>query len=126
MTSAVDLFEASVFRDADFITLGELDDSPGVAVFLGKFLDQSALQCLYFDAASRAKAQLTRGMWLLSGFCCRSLQSLSIQRRYPIGKLDDGLEVFLGMLDGKQLFLLKRLYFDAASKARLVLSVSLV
>jgi hypothetical protein len=35
MTSAVDLFKASVFRDADFITLEKVDYSAGLAVFLG-------------------------------------------------------------------------------------------
>jgi hypothetical protein len=35
MTSAFDLFKASVYRDADFIPLGKLDNSPGLAVFLG-------------------------------------------------------------------------------------------
>jgi hypothetical protein len=30
------VFKASVFRDAVFITLEKLDDSPGLAVFLGE------------------------------------------------------------------------------------------
>jgi hypothetical protein len=37
---AVDLFKASVFRDADFFTLRKLDDSPGLAVFLDMLDDK--------------------------------------------------------------------------------------
>jgi hypothetical protein len=40
---AVNLFKASVFRDADFITLRVLDDSPGVAVFFGILDDKQRL-----------------------------------------------------------------------------------
>jgi hypothetical protein len=39
-TSAVDLFNASVFRDADFITLRMLDDSPELKVFFGMLDDK--------------------------------------------------------------------------------------
>jgi hypothetical protein len=39
MTSAIDLFKVSVFSDADLITLGKLDDFPGLAVFLGMLDD---------------------------------------------------------------------------------------
>jgi hypothetical protein len=42
-TSAVDLFKASVFRDADFITLRMFDDSPGLEVFLGMLDDKQLL-----------------------------------------------------------------------------------
>jgi hypothetical protein len=44
MTSAVDLFKASVFRDDDFITLRKVDnDSPGLAVFLNILDDKQLL-----------------------------------------------------------------------------------
>jgi hypothetical protein len=39
----VDLFKASVIRGAVLIILGELDDSAGLAVFLGNFLDDVQL-----------------------------------------------------------------------------------
>jgi hypothetical protein len=44
----LDLFKASVFRDADFITLRVLDESPGLAVFFGILDDKQLLllQCL--------------------------------------------------------------------------------
>jgi hypothetical protein len=35
--------KASVFRNADFITLGKLNDSLGLAVFLGMFDDKQLL-----------------------------------------------------------------------------------
>jgi hypothetical protein len=61
MTSAVDLFKASGYRDADFITLGKLDDSPGLAVFLGMLGDKQLylFQRFWFDSASKARLVLS-------------------------------------------------------------------
>jgi hypothetical protein len=53
LTSTVDLLKASVFRDADFITLRKLEDSPGLAVFLGMLDDRQLFLAPYFDAASK-------------------------------------------------------------------------
>jgi hypothetical protein len=46
--------QSLVIRDADFITLGKLDASPGLTVFLGNFLDdmQLFIQRFYSEAAS--------------------------------------------------------------------------
>jgi hypothetical protein len=43
MTSTVDLFKASVFRDADFNTLEKFGASPGLSVLLGILDDKQLL-----------------------------------------------------------------------------------